>query len=103
MRRRLRSSAACGLFLISLSLGGAGCSKKESEKPAEGAERSRTGVGDVVDYLTGKTPLEIKKRAEEKLDRITRERDKRLRELLDAGAAPAPKSPASQPPGEEEP
>lgn len=95
-RRRFLPPAACGLLLVASA---AGCSEKpqpaRDEKPSgaasEGeAESPGAGVGDAVDYLTGKTPLTIKKRTEEKLDRITRERQEELEELLGADDATRP-------------
>ena len=91
------SPAACGLLLGAFA---AGCAEKPrpagAGEPAEGvprprgAEGSDVGVGDVVDYLTGKTPLSVKKRTEEKLDRITREREKQLEEFLDGDETARP-------------
>ncbi len=95
-RRRFLLSAVCSPFVVALL---AGCARKpppaQDEKPSEAtsgreAEGSKAGVGDVVDYLTGKTPLRVKKRAEEKLDRIAREREKQLEEFLDADDGPRP-------------
>ena len=39
----------------------------------------------IVDYFTGRTPLRMKKQMEEELDRIARERERQMRELLGEG------------------
>lgn len=95
-RRRFLLSAVCSSFVVALL---AGCARKpqpaRDEKPSQAtsgreAEGSKAGVGDVVDYLIGKTHLSVKKRAEEKLDSIAREREKQLEEFLDADDGPSP-------------
>ena len=104
MHDGLFSCAACGLFLMALA---PGCSKRprppEPEKPAEAAEETEPGVGDVVDYFTGETPLRIKKQLEEKLDRITQEHDRRLQEFLDAGGDRARPARGEEPPPAKDP
>ncbi len=67
------------------------CGKKSAPPPSETAAPSAEqpddegiieAAGKTVDYFTGKTHLDAKKRIESQLDKIQEEQDRRLKEAM---------------------
>ncbi|MBS3764375.1 MAG: hypothetical protein ACLFWL_03205 [Candidatus Brocadiia bacterium] len=54
--------------------------KRKNEKEAKKEKKDNVGMKDVIDYGTGKTPLEIKKKSEKKIKEIQEKHNKQLEE-----------------------
>lgn len=67
------------LVVLSLGLALLTACDNMNRSPQKSAKKTNdTTVGDVVDYGTGKTPLEIKKKKTEMLEKLNSDRNKTL-------------------------
>ncbi len=60
----------------------AGCCSKDE------ADKDTAGVGDVIDYAIGKTPIEQGKRMEQDIKSIQKEHDEQLKKVLEQDEQP---------------
>ena len=63
------------VWIAGYSSGGC-CSKEEADKDT-------ASVGDVIDYATGKTPIEQGKRMEQDIKSIQREHDEQVKKIME--------------------